>query len=147
MNPTLKWKLIAGFLLVFIAGGVTGALFSAMMARHFYFGPPRHGAVAQHMRDRLRRELNLTPEQVQKIAPTIERSAGELERIRLASARRVRQTFEETHQEISENLTDEQRVRLQRMHERREHFMRLKRKSPLPSASPASSTATTPAAE
>ena len=130
MNPTLKWKLISGFLLVFIAGGVTGAFFSAMMARHFF--PPRHGIVAQHMRERLRHELNLTPEQVKKITPAIERSATELERIRLASARRVRQTFQETHDEISENLTDEQRVRLQHMHQRREHLMQLKRGTPSP---------------
>ncbi len=145
MNPTLKWKLISGFLLVFIAGGVTGAFFSAMMARHFF--PPHHGIVAQHMRERLRHELNLTPEQVKKITPAIERSASELERIRLASARRVRQTFEETHEEISENLTDEQRARLQRMHQRREHLLQLKRPSPQPSVSPTPSTATTPVAE
>ena len=145
MNPTLKWKLISGFLLVFIAGGVTGAFFSAMMARHFF--PPRHGIVAQHMRERLRHELNLTPEQVKRITPAIERSATELERIRLASARRVRQTFNETQEEISENLTDEQRARLQRMHQRREHFMQLKRTSPQPSFSPTASNATTPVAE
>jgi Spy/CpxP family protein refolding chaperone len=133
MNPTLKWKLIAGFLLVFIAGGVTGAFFSAMMARHFF--PLHHGLVAQHMRERLRRELSLTPEQLQKITPAIERSAKQLEQIRLASARRVRQTFEETHREISENLTPDQRERLQRMHQRREHWMQFRRTSPQPSVS------------
>jgi hypothetical protein len=133
MNPTLKWKLIAGFLLVFFAGGVTGAFFSAMMARHFF--PPRHGLVAEHMRERLTRELNLTPEQVKKITPAIERSASELERIRMASARRVRQTFEETHREISDNLTDEQRLRLERMRRHREHSMPLQGPRPRPSVS------------
>lgn len=132
MNPTLKWKLIAGFLLVFIAGGVTGAFFSTTMARHF--SPPHHGLVADHMRARLQRELKLTPDQVQKITPTIERSAAELDRIRLASARRVRQTFEETHREISENLTDEQRRRLQQM--RMRHARWLQRSSPTPTATP-----------
>ena len=134
MNSTLKWKLVSGFLLVFVAGGMTGALVSAVWARKF--SPPHHGLVAEHMRARLQRELRLSPDQVQKITPTIERSAAELERIRLASARRVRQTFDATHREISENLTDEQRQRLQRMRMRRAHWVHSQQPTPAPTATP-----------
>src|SRR5438132_1590315 len=43
MNSALKWKLIAGFLLVFLAGGATGVFVSAATAHRFLFGPHRHG--------------------------------------------------------------------------------------------------------
>src|SRR5689334_16535502 len=111
MNPVLKWKLIAGFLLVFIAGGLTGAFFSATLAKHLLLGHQHHDIVAERMRDRLQRELDLTPQQVAKISPIVERSAARLEGIRMASAQEVRQTFSETHRQIAENLDDKQRAR------------------------------------
>jgi hypothetical protein len=33
MNRALQWKLIAGFLLVFVAGGITGAFVGGSYAR------------------------------------------------------------------------------------------------------------------
>ena len=47
MSTALKWKLIAGFVLVFIAGGATGVFMSATVARHCLFAPANHGLVAQ----------------------------------------------------------------------------------------------------
>ncbi len=37
MNSALKWKLIAGFILAFVAGGITGAAVGGMHARHVFF--------------------------------------------------------------------------------------------------------------
>ena len=144
MNAALKWKLVAGFLLVFIAGGVTGAFFAANMARHYFTGPPDHALIAQRMRERLQMQLRLTPEQMQKISPIIERSAAQLEEIRMDSARKVRQTFAETHREMAANLTEEQRQRLDQMRHRHQHWLEMHRRhvpaatespSPSPSAS------------
>jgi len=36
MNSALKWKLIAGFLLVFIAGGATGVFVTMAIGHHFH---------------------------------------------------------------------------------------------------------------
>ena len=36
MNRALQWKLIGGFILVFIAGGITGAFFGGLHARHLF---------------------------------------------------------------------------------------------------------------
>lgn len=118
MNRALQWKLIAGFVLVFIAGGVTGAFFAATQARHFLFPPPEHGAVAAHMRDRLRIELKLTPEQMEKIGPFIDKAGAQLEDVRRDTGRRVHETFMQSHREISPYLTEEQRAKLQRMETR-----------------------------
>ena len=62
MSTALKWKLLVGFVLVFLAGGMTGGFFGASQARHLFFAQHHHrGVLAEHMRQRLRAELELTP--------------------------------------------------------------------------------------
>ena len=124
MNGALKWKLIAGFLLVFLAGGVTGAFIAAKTTRHHLFATSHHAIAAQRMRDRLQSELNLTPEQLAKISPVIDKAAAQLETIRRDTARRVRDTFADMHKQIGADLTPEQRTELDQMRERHHKFMR-----------------------
>lgn len=123
MNSALKWKLIAGFVLVFLAGGATGVFFSAATAHRFFFGPHRHGFVAQAMRNRLQWQLRLSDEQLTKISPIIEKTATQLEEIRGDTGRRVRETIAEAHREIAQYLTPEQRARLQQIECRQRRWM------------------------
>jgi Spy/CpxP family protein refolding chaperone len=127
MNKALKWKLITGFLLVFTAGGVTGAFLAAATTRHFLFFAPHHGIAAEKMRERLRVELKLTPEQTAKISPILDKASAQLEQIRMDTARRVHETFAEAHREMGPNLNEQQRAKLYEMrqrHQRRLHRMR-----------------------
>ena len=118
MNRALKWKLIAGFLLVFLAGGMTGAFLGSSHERHFFFKFHHRGDISERMRERLRRELDLTPEQVAKISPIVDRAAAQLQQMRRDTGQRVREILHETHRQIAPTLTDEQRQKLQRMKER-----------------------------
>jgi len=118
MNRALKWKLIAGFLLVFLAGGLTGAFVGASHVRHFFFKFHHRGEIGERMRERLRRELDLTPEQVAKISPILERAAAQLQQMRRDSGQRVREILKETHRQMEPNLTDEQREKLKQIEER-----------------------------
>lgn len=120
----LKWKLITGFLLVFIAGGVTGGFIAATTARHYMLGGGRHPLMAQRMREHLKAQLNLTPEQVAKISPVVDKMAAQLDDIRKDTARRVRTTFAEAHQQIAADLTPEQRTKLEQMRQRHHRFLR-----------------------
>lgn len=117
MNSALKWKLIVGFVLVFLAGGATGVFVSAATAHHF-FGAHRHGFAAQAMKNRLQRQLRLTEEQMAKISPIIEKTGAQLEQIRGDTGRRVRETIAEAHREIAPLLTPEQQQRLKEMEAR-----------------------------
>jgi hypothetical protein len=117
MNSALKWKLIAGFVLVFLAGGATGVFMSGAVAHHF-IGAHRHGFAAQAMKSRLQWQLRLTDEQMGKISPIIEKTGAKLEEIRGDTGRRVRETIAEAHREIAPNLTPEQQQRLKEMEER-----------------------------
>src|SRR5881227_3252020 len=100
MNSALKWKLIAGFVLVFLAGGATGVFVSATTAHHF-FAAHRHGFAAQAMKNRLQWQLRLSDEQLTKISPIIEKTGTQLEQIRGDTGRRVREIIAEAHREIT----------------------------------------------
>lgn len=116
----LQWKLVAGFILVFVAGGITGAFVGASHTRSQVFGP-HHGMPGEHMRRWIRHELNLTPEQVTKISPIIDKASAQLESIRTETGRRVRETMEQAHQEMAASLTDEQRTKLHEIEARHAH--------------------------
>jgi gas vesicle protein len=138
MNSALKWKLIAGFVLVFLAGGATGVFVSATTAHHF-FGAHRHGFAAQAMKNRLQWQLRLTEEQMAKISPIIEKTGAKLEEIRGDTGRRVRETIAEAHREIAPLLTPEQQQRLKDMEARHRRWFqghRAGRFSPAPETSP-----------
>jgi Spy/CpxP family protein refolding chaperone len=118
MNRALQWKLIAGFLLVFIAGGITGAFFGGSYARHHFFDLRHPERIGGRMKERLRAELNLTPEQVGKISPIIDKTTGQLRDIRRDTRRRVRAIIADAHRQMAAQLTDEQRQKLTQMEER-----------------------------
>ena len=123
MNSALKWKLIAGFLLVFMAGGATGVFVATTVAHRFIFAPHPPGFAAQAMKNRLRWQLHLTNEQVASISPIVEKTGAQLEQIRGETGQRVRQTIAEAHREITPLLTPEQQQRLQQMEERHRRWM------------------------
>jgi Spy/CpxP family protein refolding chaperone len=118
MNQALKWKLIAGFILVFVAGAISGAFLGGLYARHLFFGFHHPEQIGARMKERLRTELKLTPEQVAKISPIIDKTAAQLRDIRRETGRRVHETMAEAHRQMAANLTDEQRQKLQQIEER-----------------------------
>ena len=139
MNRALQWKLIAGFLLVFVAGGVTGAFIGGSYARRHFFELHHPDRIGARMKDGLRAELNLTPEQVAKISPIIDRTASQLRNIRRDTGQRVHQVMADAHRQIAADLTDEQRQKLQQIEEQhrqwRHHHSR-EAINEMPSATP-----------
>jgi len=122
MRTGLKWKLIVGFVLVFVAGGMTGAFFGASQTRHFFFAEHHRSMLGEHIRHRLRVELKLTPEQVTKISPLIDNATAQLEQIRIETGQRVHETMTKMHQQITPDLTDEQRANLERIELHHRHW-------------------------
>ena len=115
MNSALKWKLAFAFLLVFLAGMVTGTLLSHLHVKRRFLGPPHSGDVAGRMREHLRRGLDLTPEQEAKILPIVESTSAKLEAIRIETAERVRAIMAESKREIAPQLTPEQQEKLEKL--------------------------------
>jgi Spy/CpxP family protein refolding chaperone len=138
MNRALQWKLIAGFVLVFVAGGITGAFVGGSYARHHFLELHRPERIGAQMKERLRADLNLTPEQVAKISPIIDKTASQLRDIRRDTGQRVHQVMAESHRQMAANLTDEQRQKLQQIEERHRRWRHHFHESPaeMPSATP-----------
>ncbi len=137
MNRALQWKLIAGFILVFVAGGISGAFFGGVYAQHHFFRLHHPQMIGARMKERLRAELNLTPEQVAKISPITDKAAVQLREIRRDTARRVHETIGEAHRQMAVNLTDEQRQKLQQIEERHRRWRHHRfQEAPAESASP-----------
>ena len=123
MNSALKWKLIAGSLLVFMAGGAAGVFVTMAIGHHFMFAQHPPGFAAEAMKNHLRWQLRLTDEQMAKISPIIEKTGAQLEEIRSDTGKRVRETIAQAHSEIAPILTPEQRERLQQMEQRHRRWM------------------------
>ena len=137
MNRALQWKLIGGFILVFIAGGITGAFLGGLHTRHLFFEFHHPELIGTRMKEELRKELNLTPEQVAKISPIIDKTAAQLKQIRQDTGRRVHEIMMEAHREMAANLTDEQRLKLQQIADRhRHHFHTHRPREATPELSP-----------
>jgi Spy/CpxP family protein refolding chaperone len=132
MNRALQWKLIAGFVLVFVAGGITGGFMGAAHARHFFQRGAHRGFIKERMAERLKRELNLTPDQVEKISPMLDKTSTQIESIRTETAQRVHETMAQAHREIATVLTDEQREKLKQMHRQRRGMRAIHSPSPSP---------------
>lgn len=116
MNSALKWKLAFAFLLVFVAGGMTGMFFGLhVLHPHVMLGPPHSGDVPDRMREHLHRTLGLTAEQEKKVDPIVESTSAKLESIRVETAERVRNVMEESKKEIAPLLTPEQQTKLDKL--------------------------------
>ncbi len=118
MNGSLRWKLIVGVVLAFFAGGMSGFFFASMHARQVFVEFHQPGLVSMRMREHLRQQLNLTPDQEKKISPMVEKMAGQLEQIRSETGDRVRKTMQAAHHEMESVLTEEQKKELEQMEER-----------------------------
>ncbi len=121
MNKSLRWRLILAFVLVFLAGVACG-FFGTVHARYF-FARMDSESMTQHMKQRLRAELKLTPEQMQQISPIIDHAASQLKTKREQTMRDVHEIFEQTHRDMQPFLTPEQRTRLEQLEKRHRHLL------------------------
>ena len=121
MNKSLRWKLILAFVLVFLAGVACG-FFSTVLV-HYFFTRMDSESMTQHMKQRLRAELKLTPQQMQQISPIIDHAASQLKTKREQTMRDVHEIFEQTHHDMQPFLTPEQRTRLEELEKRHRHLL------------------------
>src|SRR5450755_3973877 len=117
MTKRLKLWLALAFFVVFLAGGALGVFGGAIHARQVFFRG-HGGFVAHRMREHLRRELQLKPEQYEKITPILDQMDQRLETIRNETGQRVRDAMSQSHEEIAPLLNPEQRQKLEEMRER-----------------------------
>ena len=124
MNGALKWRFAFAFLLVFVAGGMTGMFLGLhVLHPHVMLGPPHSGDVPDRMREHLRRTLGLTAEQEKKVGPIVDATSARLESIRVETAERVRNVMEDSKKDIAPLLTPEQQTKLDKLESEHRRIM------------------------
>ncbi|HEY1769067.1 MAG TPA: hypothetical protein VGG02_02275 [Chthoniobacterales bacterium] len=116
----LHWKLTAGFVIVFIAGLAAGNYFGQLQAHNHHGEMAHRRSLAERMRVKMEARLELTPEQVKATAPIFDRTATQLETIRIETGRRVHAVLDQSDRELRPQLTDEQRAKLTLMETERD---------------------------
>lgn len=116
MTASFKAKLVAGFVLAFLAGGAAGGYITFHHAREWRseYGHHPH-LLTERLRDRVRGQLDLTPAQVAKIEPILDHASRQLQEIRAETGAKVRQVMSETNRALQPELTDAQRSRLEQI--------------------------------
>ncbi len=123
MTTALKWRIAIVLVLVFFAGVATGVLGGARHARHVFLA--KHSAhFGDRMREHLKHELKLTPEQYEKVAPIIDEMGKRLEVIRDETSQRVADTMGESHSQLVPLLNEKQRAKLDKMKRRHQRMLR-----------------------
>ena len=135
MTRALMWRLAVGVLVVFAAGAATGMFIGTRKAQEVMVFK-HHGRMGERMRQHLIRELELTPEQLEKVSPVIDDTSRRLQQIRMESGRRVAETIRESRAAMAPHLTPEQRQRLETMKMRHKRIMHHRGGHPPPPEEP-----------
>ena len=135
MKYLTKGKIVLYLAAIFLAGGITGAVFSWRESGQKPWKPPTPKGICDSFRDRLRSELGLTPQQLERLEPLLQKRVSSMEEIRTRTVKELEELIRTSDAEIAEalNLSADQRAKLQQMEkDRREHFGKGHRGGPPP---------------
>lgn len=114
MNLLKHWKVILVVILVFAAGGVTGAVGTIVyLKRHFAHGFSVESKTTREM-EQLQKELNLSPEQIPKIRAILLDNGHKFEDSFGLAMRESATNTVESWKLIEKELSPDQRVIFQR---------------------------------
>jgi len=124
MNMPARGKIIAYMVALFVAGGICGAMVVARMAAN----PQtlivnRSPEIAVKIQKKLTARLALTPEQLAKIQPLIEKTSEELEASHRDCLKRISLAIDNLHVQLCPLLTPEQKPMLAALDEERREAM------------------------
>jgi Spy/CpxP family protein refolding chaperone len=112
MSGKIKpWLVLA---VIFIAGGLSGSALTMALSSHYHH-PPMPGKIEKLIMMRMTRELNLTPDQQDKIRPIVGAAAKQFQEVHREEVRRVSQIIKQTNDQITPILTAEQKVQLDKL--------------------------------
>jgi len=115
MNNAVRWqylRAIGVLLIVFIVGGIFGGLGTLYFLKRKLQSLSHPHETSKLMMSRLNSAVSLTPEEKQHIQPICDKLANELAQTMAAGAEQRRDFIQHVEDEISPELTPDQRERL-----------------------------------
>jgi hypothetical protein len=140
MNALGRWKIVFALIATFVAGAVTGNLLTSRAIRDAI---PRtqqsRSSSPIGMKDALRSELRLKPEQAEKINPILRQMSDEIGNLHSLALREIEGILSRGQDRMNPILQPDQRTRLQQFIEEYRQLVRegLSIPEPLVSAIPA----------
>ena len=126
MTSVGKWKLGVYVLVIFLAGGGSGALIAWKVCRRMPAVPAPPAQIGARLRARFQSRLDLTPEQVQKVEPMIDQAMHRVEAIRQETARQVFANVSNLDEQVLTVLTPEQKLKFEELERQRREYLRQK---------------------
>lgn len=114
-----RWKIVLSFVAVFLAGGLVGGALTFHFTHDHFFKSLRAQDMAVHILTELRTELKLTPDQIEKIKPIVEKSTAEAEAYHHEVFQRLHAIFAASDEAIKAQLTNEQVAKFEQLKARR----------------------------
>jgi Spy/CpxP family protein refolding chaperone len=119
MNQIARWKVVLSLAAIFLAGSVTGALFTIAIAKHEVRRQSDPTQWFQVTMQRWKTRLHLTAAQEEKLKPIVEATVSELRTLRTNDLRQTDEILARAQTRIDPELTADQRQRLQKMRDAR----------------------------
>ena len=139
MKYLTKGKIVLYLAAIFVAGGVTGGVISWRENGEKKWKPPTAKGICDSFRNRLRSELGLTPQQLERLEPLLQKRVTTMEEIRTRTVKDLEELIRASDAEIADalNLSSDQRAKLQQMERNRnDHFGKGHRGGPPPPPEP-----------
>jgi hypothetical protein len=119
MNQIARWKIVLSLAAIFLAGSVTGALFTVAIAKHQVRRQSDPTQWFQLTMQRWKGRLHLTAAQEEKLKPIVEATVNELRTLRTSDLRQTDEIMARAQARIDPELTADQRLRLLKMRDAR----------------------------
>jgi Spy/CpxP family protein refolding chaperone len=128
------WKLTISFALLFVIGALCGATITLTLGSRHQFNAKAPPAVAweQSAMKNLTNQLSLTPEQQEKVRPTIHDAIESIRAIRQKTVMETNDAFNQALAGLKPLLTPEQQVKLDEFRARRTARLRAAYAKPSP---------------
>jgi len=121
---------------VFLAGALAGGFGGYKLGRRPIFRPPNPQSMADHWVGHLRRDLNLTEDQVTRVRPLVEQATAEAESIHAATWERIHGVMTNMNRRLEVVLTPDQCQKLAEKERQRPDRFRQKKLRPGPPPRP-----------
>ena len=109
------WKLVLGLSAIFAMGMGTGAVGAVIFIVHVVMRPESAKHWVDARMTELDRRVKLTAEQKEKIRPIADKTGNRIREIGANAFAEILQTAQEAHEEISKELTPDQRKEFEKM--------------------------------
>jgi len=129
MNGLSLWKSTAYVAALFVVGAITGAVIAVSVTKQMLVHPPREHDMSEQMLKTLRERLQLTPAQLGKIDPIIQKASTDLRSLYDDTRKRAGTVMDAVYTQVGAELTADQKVKLQQLKNER-HFFPPGRQSP-----------------